>query len=219
MPVPTSLPPSHASDASNHEDQDDRLSEATLRALRERDPDAVRRHIYGNRDFLLSVLRRYTDRDQTARDLVSETFLQALRSLPRFRGDSKLTTWLYSIARNVALARYRRNKRRSLVEQETLNSMADSAEDRPAGGSPPTWNPATQTVQGEERTLLHEALTELSTDYREIIRLRDLEEHSTKETAEKLGLTRVNVRVRLHRARKKLAKTLKERVEPDYRIS
>jgi RNA polymerase sigma-70 factor (ECF subfamily) len=195
-----------------------RLSEAELEALRQRDPEAVRRHIYGNRGFLRSVLRRFTETEETARDLLQETFFQALRSLPDFRGESKLSTWLYSVAKNVALARYRDDKRRSPLEEETLTRVAAHRDGRPAppSGEAPSWNPAEETTRNEEKALVHDALEELSTNYRQVIELRDLEELSTKETAERLGLTRVNVRVRLHRARKKLKEVLDGRVDVDY---
>lgn len=196
-----------------------RLSEAELEALRQRDPEAVRRHIYGTRGFLRSVLRRFTETEETARDLLQETFFQALRSLPNFRGESKLSTWLYSVAKNVALARYRDDKRRSPLEEETLTRVAAHRDGRPAppSGEAPSWNPAEETTRNEEKALVHDALEELSTNYRQVIELRDLEELSTKETAERLGLTRVNVRVRLHRARKKLKEALDGRVDVDYR--
>jgi len=213
-----------SSDASTNSEsetdtQGERLSNDELQALRDRDPRAVRRHVYSNRDFIRSVLQRYTESDEIARDLVQETFFQALRSLPNFRGESKLSTWLYSIARNVALARYRKDKRHSFVEQETLTRMAEFENGSPASGTPASWNPVTETVQGEERALLHDALDDLSENYREIIKLRDLNELSTKEVAERLGLTRVNVRVRLHRARKKLKNVIDGRVESDYRVT
>jgi DNA-directed RNA polymerase specialized sigma24 family protein len=53
---------------------------------------AVRRWIYGHRDYIEGVLRRYSDSADVASDLVQETFFQVLRSLPHFRGGSKLTT-------------------------------------------------------------------------------------------------------------------------------
>lgn len=198
----------------------DRLPEAELEALRNRDPAAIRRHIYGSRAFIKNVLRRFTETEETAEDLLQETFFQALRSLPDFRGESKLSTWLYSIAKNVALARYRKEKRRSPLEEETLTRVA--AQEDPAGaspsGPPPTWNPVEETTRNEEKEMLHEALETLSDNYREVIELRDLEELSTEETAERLDLTRVNVRVRLHRARKKLKAVLDDQFEADYQL-
>jgi len=198
-----------------------RLPEDELEALRSRDPEAVRRHIYGNRAFLRSVLRRFTETEETARDLLQETFFQALRSLPNFRGESKLSTWLYSVAKNVALARYRKDKRRSPLDEETLTRVAARQKGAPArpSGESPSWNPAEETTRNEETALVREALEELSENYRTVIELRDLKELSTEETAERLGLTRVNVRVRLHRARKKLEEVLDGRFDADYQMS
>jgi RNA polymerase sigma-70 factor (ECF subfamily) len=194
-----------------------RLSDDELEALRTRDPAAVRRHIYDNRDYLKNVLRRFTKTEDTAQDLLQETFFQALCSLPTFRGDSKLSTWLYSIAKNVALARYRKDKRRSPLDEETLTRVAAQADGPPApSGEAAAWDPAEQTTRNEEKALLHDALEELSDNYREVIELRDLQELSTEETADRLDLTRVNVRVRLHRARTKLETVLTERLDADY---
>ncbi len=224
-PAPSSTDASDVSSrpsASDHSDSDempDRLSEAELEALRNRDPEAVRRHIYGNKAFLQSVLRRYTETEETAQDLLQETFFQALRSVPDFRGESKLTTWLYSIAKNVALARYRKDKRRSPLEEETLTRVAARSGERAGGGRHPSWDPVEETTRNEETALVREALEELSANYRKIIELRDLEELSTKEVAERLDLTRVNVRVRLHRARQKLEEVLDGRLDADYQMA
>lgn len=206
---------------STFEESEDRLSAADLEALRNRDPHAVKAYIYGNKAYLRNVLRRFTASEEAARDLLQETFFQALRSLPNFRGESKLTTWLYSIAKNVALARYRKNQRRTAHEENTLSRIAAEQDSHPGSpvGESATWNPAAQATQNEEKALVHEALDELSESYRRVIELRDLKERTTKEVAEELDLTRVNVRVRLHRARTKLAEILTERLEPDYQVA
>ncbi|MEF8817333.1 MAG: sigma-70 family RNA polymerase sigma factor [Salinibacter sp.] len=190
------------------------FSDADLQALRNRDPEAVRRWIYGHRDYIEGVLRRYSKDTDVARDLVQEVFFQALRSLPNFRGDAKLTTWLHSIAKNVALARYRKDQRHSCLEEDTLEYVHSTSWD----GDPPSAyrGPEEGTEQAQEKRFLYDAMEELSESYREVIRLRDLEEQSTKEVAEELGLTRVNVRVRLHRARAALRDALTPRFDEAY---
>jgi RNA polymerase sigma-70 factor (ECF subfamily) len=212
--MPTTPP---ASDLSDTDPVESTPSEAELEALRNRDPNAVRRWIYGHRDYIEGVLHRYSADAEIAKDLVQETFFQVLRSLPDFRGDSKLTTWLHSIAKNVALTRYRKDKRHSFLEEETLEHvrMASTA----GAPSSPYPDPAEGAERGEENNLLYEAMDELSENYREIIRLRDLEEKSTKEVAEQLGLTRVNVRVRLHRARGALQEVLESRFDESYQMA
>lgn len=203
-----------ASSAPDTDVSDDALSAEALQALRNRDPDAVQRWIYGHRDYIEGVLRRYSRDADVARDLVQETFFQALRSLPDFRGDAKLTTWLHSIAKNVALARYRKDQRHSCLEEETLEHVHSMSWD----GDPPTAyrGPQEGAERKQEKRFLHDAMGELSESYREVIRLRDLEEQSTKEVAEELGLTRVNVRVRLHRARTALREVLEDRFDEAY---
>lgn len=117
-------------------------------------------------------------------------------------------TWLYSISRNVALSRNRTDQRHSCFGEETLEYL--QADAGSGGAVPPS--PVTRAEQEQKRALLHETMEELPSSYREIIRLRDLQERSTKEVAEQLGLTRVNVRVRLHRARTSLRKKLAPRL-------
>ena len=195
------------------------LSDAELEALRNRNPKAVKKHVYGNKDYLRNVLRRFTETDEAARDLLQEAFFQILRSLPDFRGESQLTTWLYSIAKHVALARYRKDKRQSPLEEETLAHVAAGRKDRGWVNGHASWDPVEETTRSEETTLVHEALEELSENYREVIELRDLNELSTEEVAKELGLTRVNVRVRLHRARKKLKEVLDGRFDADYQMA
>lgn len=189
------------------------LSDEELRRLRNRHPEAIRQHVYDRRDYLRAVLRRYTDTDEQAEDLLQETFFQVLRSLPDFRGDARFSTWLYSVAKNVALAHYRSSQRHQFVEQEALTRMAEQAQGPfAAADAPPVRDPADQTMAQERKALVHDALDELSDTYQEVVRLRDLEELSTQETAERLGLSRVNVRVRLHRARKQLTDVLEDRM-------
>ncbi|MCS3629271.1 RNA polymerase sigma-70 factor (ECF subfamily) [Salinibacter ruber] len=195
--------------------QSERLSDKELRALRDRAPDAVGRHIYGSREYLRAVLRRYTDSNEQVRDLLQETFFQALRSLPKFRGDAKLSTWLYSIAKNVALGQYHKDKRRQHVEQDILTRVVESDDAGASTSGHASWDPAAKTTARERKALLHDALNKLSENYRQVIELRDLKEFSTQEAADRLDLTRVNVRVRLHRARKKLKETLGDSLVSD----
>lgn len=188
------------------------LTDQDLEALRAREPEAVRRWIYGNRDYIHGVLQRYTNSSGRARDLVQEVFFQALRSLPTFRGDSEIRTWLYAIAKNVALNHHHKDQRYSHLDEPTLEAVR--ARMTPDDSASP--DPATETAQEQRHTFLYEAMEELSDSYREIIRLRDLEEQSTKEVARQLGLTRVNVRVRLHRARAALRDALETRLDGAY---
>ena len=183
-----------------------------LAALKNRDPEAVTCWIYSQRDYLRSVLARFSRNPSMADDLVQEALYQALRSLPNFRGDSKVTTWLYVIARNVASQQTRHTDRYQPFSSDDLSRMAVTTDGTLTAATPDNANPERATVDHEESAHLHQALQELKPSYREIIEMRDLKEQSTRETAEALDLTESNVRVRLHRARKKLHQVLVDRL-------
>jgi RNA polymerase sigma-70 factor (ECF subfamily) len=149
------------------------------------------------------LARRLTGGEGDAEDVLQETFLQAYRGLPAFRGESRFSTWLYRIATNAALMQNRRRDRRPaesleeyaprfdadgrhLLREEdlALAARADEILDR--------RRLADQAREGIER------LPEI---YRTAFVLRDLEEMPTAEVAAVLGIEAAAVRQRVHRAR------------------
>jgi RNA polymerase sigma-70 factor (ECF subfamily) len=174
-------------------------------ALKAGDEHAFRCLFEQERERLRRFVLKFVDDRDEAKNIVQETFAEAYRQIEQFRGDSKVSTWLFSIARHLAYGHLRKAKRHNYLEHETIEFLA---------GDETGENDTQQEVEGEERRrIVHEAMSELPEHYRRVVQLRDLEEHSTKETAEELGLTPVNVRVRLHRARKQLRDHLCERME------
>jgi RNA polymerase sigma-70 factor (ECF subfamily) len=175
-----------------------------LDALQQRESWAIRRWIYAERTYVRCVLARHgTDEDELA-DLVQEVFYQAIRSLPSFKGNAKVTTWLYSIARNVAYSHQRDAKPHRRLTDDLLRHLQSDETSRQslhAGFD----GPREDTIRRERSSMIETALDDLPAHYAEIIRLR---EQSTTETAEALGITEVNARVRLHRARKALRERL-----------
>jgi RNA polymerase sigma-70 factor (ECF subfamily) len=151
------------------------------------------------------VLKIVSDAD-AAENIVQEAFAEAYRQIGDFRGEAKVSTWLFSIARHLAYGHLRTSKRHSYQEPGTLEFL--QAEE---GEARTVTEAAVET--SERKQIVHDALQELPEHYRRVVQLRDLEEKSTTETAEHLGLTEVNVRVRLHRARKQLRHHLCERME------
>jgi RNA polymerase sigma-70 factor (ECF subfamily) len=150
----------------------------------------------------LSMLRNEAD----AEDVAQEACLKAYRSLDSFRADSKFGTWLVSITLNVARNRLRRNR---LTHTESL----DIPPDEQGHVSPALlrdWRevPSEILERGEVRLILQKAIVALPEIYREVFLLRDVQELSIKEAAETLGVSEASVKVRLHRARTMLQKTL-----------
>lgn len=150
----------------------------------------------------LSMLRNEAD----AEDAAQEACLKAYRNLASFRADSKFSTWLVSITLNVARNRLRRNR-------STHMESLDVPPDEQGHVSPALlrdWRevPSEVLERAEVRLTLQKAIVALPEIYREVFLLRDVEELSIKETAETLGVSESSVKVRLHRARTMLQKTL-----------
>jgi RNA polymerase sigma-70 factor (ECF subfamily) len=150
----------------------------------------------------LSFLKNEADAEEVAQ----EAFLKAYRSLASFRGDSKFGTWVISITLNEARARLRRMK---VMPMDSLDQPADEA-----GHVSPAllrdWReiPSESLERQQTRELLKKAIDALPLTYREIFMLRDVEELSIAEAAEVLQISTALVKVRLHRARMMLQKTL-----------
>jgi RNA polymerase sigma-70 factor (ECF subfamily) len=175
-------------------------------ALKRGDERAFRCLVHGERARLTHFVRGIVGDADEAANLVQETFAEAYRQIDRFRGEAKVSTWLFAIARHLAYGYLRKAKRQSLLEHDTLEFLAADAQ--PAASS--SWH---AVRRAEDHALVHDALGDLPAHYRRIVELRDLQEWTTQETADELGLTPVNVRVRLHRARKKLRAALEARVD------
>lgn len=139
-------------------------------------------------------------RDRTeAEDAVQETFLAVHRGLAGFRGDARLSTWIWRIAIRAAL---RARTRRATASGEPLDA-------EPA--APSRCNPA---IVRDERDRLHAALAALSADHRVVIALFAIEGLSHKEIAALLGVPEGTIWSRLHLARKRLADTLGDLAPP-----
>jgi RNA polymerase sigma-70 factor, ECF subfamily len=152
--------------------------------------------------MVLSVLQNGAD----AEDAAQETFLKAFRNLSQFRAESKFSTWLISIALNEARRRLRVRKAHGT---ETLD-----AEPGEEGNVSPAllrdWRevPLETLERQEVWRILQQAVMTLPEIYREVFLLRDVEELSVRESATTVGISEAAVKVRLHRARMMLQKTL-----------
>jgi len=132
-------------------------------------------------------------------DLVQDVFASALMALPKFRGDADIETWLTRIA----IHRVRRWQRRQVLRRLWQKAAVGQSESTVVG--------ETSSVEKiETQQLVRAAIAALPAKYREVIALRYLEERSTAETAQLLGVTASAVDVRAHRGRQLLAERLKE---------
>ena len=167
--------------------------------------------LYGGR--MLAVARRFMRNEEDARDAVQDAYLSAFRSLDRFQGESRLSTWLHRIVVNACLMKLRTRKRKpeQSIEELLPGFLEDGHLERPA--SPWRTNPLEGAEREELRALLLEHIEALPEGYRNVLMLRDIEDLDTEETAEVMGISPGAVKTRLHRARQ----ALRELLEPHLR--
>jgi RNA polymerase sigma-70 factor, ECF subfamily len=156
---------------------------------------------------IFRLTQNITQNREDAEDAMQEAFLKAYEHLQNFEGNSRFYTWLVRIAVNQALMKLR--KRRPNVV--SLDEEIDTGEDmvpREVEDWGPT--PADRYAQTELSEILTKVIGELDPPFRIVFQLRDIEELSTEETAEALGLSVPAVKSRLLRARLKLRQTLNQ---------
>jgi RNA polymerase sigma-70 factor, ECF subfamily len=188
-------------------------SEADLLArLRAGDPDAFAEVVRTLGGRLLATARRMLRDEEDARDVVQETFLAAFKSIDSFSGGSKLSTWLHSIATNAALMRMRSRRRRPEARIDDLLPRFD--ETGHWADEPASWDPPADALETRRlRMAVRRCIDRLPETQRTILLLRDVEDLSTAEAADQLGITATAVKLRLHRARIALRTLLERELE------
>src|SRR5580700_1993626 len=152
------------------------------------------------------LAKHITQNDEDAEDVLQEAFLKAYEHLDGFQGNSKFYTWIVRIAVNEALMKLRKRRGdRTVPLDEPLDTGEETVKREIA-----VWedNPEQQYSQEEMRAILDEAVQSLKPDFRTVFVLRDIEELSTEETAETLGISIPAVKSRLLRARLALREKL-----------
>ena len=189
-----------------------------LQALQAGDSSAFSTLFETYADRLYRLAMGLVQQPDEAEDVVQETFVKAITHLDQFEGRSNLGTWLYRVAYNASLDRLRQRVNDPLPddgpyeEDETQLPMPELLVE---------WHtPEDLVINEQDRLFLDQSIRQLPQTLRTVFVLRDIDELSTAETAEILGLSISAVKVRLHRARLELRETLAayftERL-PDHR--
>jgi len=155
---------------------------------------------------IFRLAQHITQNREDAEDVLQEAFMKAYEHLDQFKGDSKFYTWIVRIAVNQALMKLRRRKTDKSV---SLDEQIDTGEDTlvreiAAWGE----DPEERFSREELGEILDTAIQSLEPPYRSVFVLRDIDELSTEETAEALGLSIPAVKSRLLRARLQLREKL-----------
>jgi len=159
---------------------------------------------YENKVFRLA--KNITQNDEDAEDVLQDAFVKAYEHLDDFHEQSKFYTWLVRIAVNEALMRLRKRKTDRTVP---LDEPVDTGEETVVREIA-VWedNPEEKYGTTEIRRILDDAIQSLKPAFRTVFQLRDIEEMSTEETAQLLGLSIPAVKSRLLRARLQLREKL-----------
>ncbi len=142
--------------------------------------------------------------EEDAPDVTQAVFLKISRSLENFRGESSLSTWIYRIATNAA----HDHAVSSLARQQDSEELFDdenSIDDLPDAGFPGTDR---EYIRREMNACIRRIVDRLPENYRTVLLLSDFEELTNPEIAEILGISIDTVKIRLHRGRTALRKTM-----------
>ena len=152
-------------------------------------------------DLMYRFAHRLCGEPEAAKDLVQETFLNAYRGIDRFRGDARISTWLYTIASRACL-RMRRRRKGAPEQELSLEEFIPASDGEfrlqiPIDG----LSPEAALQNKQLREALDAAINQLPKKYKMVLVLRDMEGLSAKEVGGIMGLNERAVKSRLHRAR------------------
>lgn len=159
------------------------------------------------KDLVFTLALKMTKNREEAEEVSQDTFIKAYQKLESFKGDSKFSTWLYRIAYHTTLDALKKNKknRNTFEINEVTYNQIQSVE---------------TTLQGIERKerakLIDACLLQLPEEERSLVWMFYYDELSLKEIVEVTNLSEANLKVKLHRARKKLLAIVEKNVEPEF---
>jgi RNA polymerase sigma-70 factor, ECF subfamily len=168
-----------------------------LARLRAGDPRAFEELVVTYQHRVFGVALRMLGSRAEAEEIAQEVFLRAYRAMAEFRGEARLSTWLYAIVSRLCLNRLESPDRRVARGDAALADIAAATPDA-----------AAEAERAELDAALHAAIAELPDDRRLVLVLRDIDGLSYEQIAETLALDLGTVRSRLHRARMQLKEKL-----------
>lgn len=172
--------------------------EELVRMAQGGEPRAFDELVQRYRDKVYRLSYKILRHEEDAAEALQEAFLSAFRGLAKFKAESTFSTWLYRIATNAALMKYRR-RREGHVSIERSQSPSEDAEPMQLRD----WAalPIEDLLNGELREVMQDGIDRLPEDLRTVFLLRDIEEKSNADVSEILDLSIPAVKSRLHRAR------------------
>lgn len=169
-----------------------------VRLAQEGDTRAFDELVVRYRDKVYRLAFKILRHEEDAAEALQDAFTSAFRGLKNFKAESTFSTWLYRVATNASLMKYRRRRDDHLSLEQSQSSQPDA---EPL--AIPDWSqqPLEELLDAETREVMEEGLRRLPEDLRTVFILRDEEGHSNAQVAEMLELSVPAVKSRLHRAR------------------
>jgi RNA polymerase sigma-70 factor, ECF subfamily len=173
--------------------------------LQQRNPHAFAMLVQQHTPHLLVVARRILRSEDDCLEALQDAYFSAYKALPQFHMQSKLGTWLHRIVVNSCLMKLRKKSRqRTLAFADILPHRSEVL-----GKKTSSFHAGEDAIErSESRSLMHDCIGQLRVQHQEVIRLRDLDELSTEEVADQLGITPGAVKTRLHRAHQALKRLI-----------
>ena len=160
---------------------------------------------------VFNVAYKFVGRHDMAEDLTQDVFLKIFKALGTFDRRANFQTWLISVSRNLCIDHYRSVRK----EREMLDRSIDSADMSLVSSEPD----ALVTLEsGDRRAMLHRALARLPDTLRAAVLLRDIQELSYREIADRLALPEGTVKSRINRGRKELARQIRHWMSDEQAI-
>ena len=147
-----------------------------------------------HQNIIHKVCRLYTNGYDAHNDLFQEITIQLWKAYPKFRGDSKFSTWMYRVALNTAITLYRKSKRKIQTQEFSNIQFKIKAEDY-------------DDTEEQQLKLMYNAIKELN-DIEKALVFLYLEDKNYSEISDTLGITEVNTRVKMNRVKSKLKQIL-----------
>lgn len=190
--------------------EDDGTETRFIERLRARDERAFNElvRMYERRVFVL--VHRMMGRRDEAEDISQEVFVQVFKAIGQFRGEAKLSTWIYRIAVNLCKNRAMYLSRRFANAEDELEGLADRHPMESAKGSTVgAVHRPDEIMSGKQlEAIVAKAIGALDIEFREVLVLRDVEDMSYEEIAAIVGAPEGTVKSRLHRARAQLKEAI-----------
>lgn len=158
------------------------------------------------KDLVFTLALRMLKNREEAEEVSQDTFIKTYKSLHKFKGDSKFSTWIYKVAYNTCLDRLKMNKKHynDVVIDEFTEHQIKTID-----------NALDNIEQQEYNKTIQDCLNLLPSDDSFLLTLYYFEDYSLEEIAKVVGLKANNVKVKIFRSRKKLATILRNRLEPE----